>query len=767
MKTDQFDKEQKLVSTTDAGKKPKKRIANAQAAFSIYEKLEEDNAQLAITRAKIQGQVDGNAPFSESQMKRMGMSWVSNVNFRETMATINLQVSAVWDMLVGTKYLIEAICDEDNPQEPAIDFGRIVAEEFTRTVRDNWGGFHYNVMLRLNEMFKMGVGPCLWNDEFDWHSEAVQIGNFKFPLQSRSSLEELPLFTINKDMDPIELLDNIEDEKAATAAGWKVAECRKFLVRKYTKGQQSAGDYDLDDWAKTQKRIRNNDWSDRQEFTGLRVVYVLVKEASGRITQMIIPEDMQDKEGFLFEMDERFEDMKHCLHMMLFNIGDGYISGIKGLGHELYATNDISNRLINSTLTGAIISSGLIVQPRSGFSSDELAVTKIGPVTFLHEGVEAVQSSFAPPINNLIAARSMVQMVQNNNVGIYKNGKEDPNRPERTAAEARIQAGNEARFETNQSSWYYVQWEEWLRETFRRMVSKDYPEGSPGYDERKEFLKRCDDRGVPKALVQDIDKWEIFASRAIGMGSTFLKNDLTQQMMGTISLLDEVGRTNVLEDWYGARMSWKLVDRYVNTVNRNEIITHQTHIAEFENHDHSNGQPCAVASDDPHVIHLNSHLKDAAQSMKKMQEAQEPQVILAGVQIMPLKLQHIGQHIEFMAKDKTRAADTKKYLELFKVLAKNFQQFQKMAQQIMKQQEEKAKAQQEEQQQALDDADQQKFQLELEKIKSNERVEMAKAESMDRVRMMKAETSIKAQIMKTMADLGIQQAEQMTAAPTE
>ena len=645
-----------------------------------------------------------------------------------------------------------------DPQNPDMDYPEIISEEASRVLLD-WPDFHYNLTLRLQEMHYYGAGAVFFPNEYTWKSEAILASNILFPAKTRSSIGSVKQVAIRDEKDAVWFLDRIEHEEDATDAGWNVEEVKKMLIKHFS-GEADAHQtekYLSSEWESIQTRIRTGAElsEEAREFEPIRFANLLIEEADSDpgVTHIMVVEK-DDQLDWLYYGDRRFEGMHKALHMMLFNIGNSYLNSVRGLAYELYSSTDIQNRLTNATLDGSLLASGLLVRGNTHDGNQKMStVVRRGPVTFIPAGLEPVQSSFAPPISQLIESLRMVDGIQNNQSGVYKNNSEFfRGGGERSATEVSVEAQNEARFEGSQSAWYYIQWELWLKETLSRLMAKDYPAGTDGYEEAKAFRERCRDRGVPDAWMDMSAYVRVKARRAIGGGSPQERRQLTQWLLSVSPRLDEAGQQNAFRDAIGARFGYHAVDRYLPMQSRNQIVTSEHSIARLENNDMMEGSPVVVGTDQPHVIHTTRHIQYAIENIVQPHLQGQVQVSRKIVTALSMFIQHAAEHLNALGQDPTRKGTVDAFKEPLLQLIQLLQEMNSTVETI-----EKLTAQaQQRQQEIVENADEQglseESRIELLRIQANERVEMEKAKSLDRVRAAKTETQITTAVQRAIAD---------------
>ena len=759
-------KEQAIAVTASGLPKPK-RIETASQALAIYKRMRDSAQASAISRANIQGLYDGNPPYRKSELRRLGVSWMANVDWGEFRATINRNASSIWNMLAGTQNLIQCSTYLSDPQDPGADYSNIIAREFNKVVRDEWLSFHVNVRSRVLEMLKFGIGFCFWRDKIEWQSHFVRTGNVLIDPSTKASIGALSFVAIRDEMTLFDLMQYAEDEESAKENGWNVSYLRRKLADIFVKGmsQDSQKKYGIVDWESLAQAVKNEDFEvENSEFEPLRVVHMLAENVSalnedgsimesGEVSHQILIEDDENgkKSKFIYESENAFDGMQSAIHLMMFNTGDGWLKSIRGLGKEIFSFAHVSNRLINSILTGVDISSGLLMQMSSGHGAERFNVVKKGNFTIIPNDVDILQQNFMPNIKSAAEVRELIQALQNNNTGLYQTQRENPNAGIRTAEEVRTEAANEARFESDQSEWYYVQWELWVRETFKRIMNKKYPKSSVGYALHKVLFDNLKKAGVPSAFI-DPEVWNVTAVRSIGLGSNANGERLTNEMVAMKSSLDEAGRKNVDREWFGIRVHWSNVDKFINETNRDQVVVLSHNMAEGENVDMMQGFPRSVGVDDADKLHLDVHFRSIIQLITRFAEGQSQDLMKDAI-AADHHNNHIAQHIQGLAVDESRKDQVEFYMNALKEIQPQVQQMAQEAQQAAQEQQQQQQSDQEKVEGAERAEVDKKVQIEMYKADRMAEVEMHKADQLDVSRQQKTITSMQAQLTDLRAKL--------------
>jgi len=670
-------------------------------------------------------------------------------------------------MLAGTQNLIQCSTYDFDSQDPGADYSNIVAREFTKAIKDHWPDFHMNVRSRLLEMLKFGIGFSYWRDEIEWQSHFVRTGNVLIDPTTKASLGSLTFAAIRDEMSIFDLMKYVEDKEKAKKNGWNHAYTRKRIVDIFIKGmsQDSQEKYAVTDWESMSQAIKNEDFENEPtEHEPLRVVHMLSQEVSainedGSIKEggivahhiFIEGDDHGDKSQFLFSDYEAYQTMEKAVHLMMFNTGDGWMKSVRGLGKEIFSFAHVSNRLINSILTGVDISSGLLLKMTSGHGAERFNVIKKGNFTVLPQEVEALQNNMMPNIKSAADVRELLQALQNNNTGLFQTSNENPSAGVRTAEEVRTTSANEARFEGDQAEWYYVQWEVWLKETFSRIMNPDYPKDAVGYEQHKTLFDNLKKAGVPKQFINS-DVWTVNAVRAVGLGSKANGSRITNEMIGMKGSLDEAGRRNVDREWFGQRVGWSNVDKFIAETSRDTITVLSHNMAESENIDMMQGFHRSVGVDDADKLHVDIHFRSLIQILTRFSEGQSPDVMKDAVGVQ-FYVQHIAAHIQGMSMDESRGGQVKFYTDALKEIEPQVRALIQQAEQMAEEQQKQA----EEDQKAVDGAEDaeldRKVQIEMHKADVMGQVEKYKADQLNVSRQQKTITSMQAEILKLQADI--------------
>lgn len=709
-----------MQNTTAHGAAPRRRIATPAAAYGIFSKLrDDDSSSAAKRRAVIQGMIDGNPPYKQSELDEMGLGHLTNVNFMSMRANLDARAASGHELFAEVPTLIECYplaVTQNNPD--AHHFCSIIAEEFSDMV-NQWDGFLPCMDMAWRDSDAYGLGVVVFENEWDWRPKAFRRGNLLFDAKSSVEVNRNDLLIVRDEMSASDMYELLEDEATSRDRGWNPTHMKSLLVKTFITGvgNDSEDKFQRSPWESLQQMVRNNDTQfQEKQFEKIRIVHLFVREVSGerKISHLIIPE-ASGEQVFLFEGYDQYERMSEAVWWMPYNYGDGLARSVRGVASFMVQHDDLSNRFLCRVFDAGFMTSSLLLQPASQMDLSRLQVTQFGPYTFLPAETKAVQSTFQPQISPLIDLRSVSEQVMKNNTGTYRQHGEDQSRGvEKTARQVVEETNKEARYEKAAIAFRYTNLDALYREMLRRVCLRDVLEDTeidfPGGVESRAFFTRCKSRGVPPEFIYDWkEMFRVSAYRAIGLGSLSVKYDITNQLMQVSSGFDEAGKRAALRDWVSARVGHRNTDKYVAAINRDQITSNETSIATLEWNDAQEGSMIVAGSDQVHTIHIGVFVQGMVPIMQATEQMQVPDPPVA-LRTMQIAAQHIVQHLEFIAQEPRRKEFVKQVSDFLQQVGQAIQALTSMSERIAsRQQEEQAQ-----QQQTVADAEQIKRDRELE-----------------------------------------------------
>lgn len=753
--------ESEIKGITEGGQAERDRIADAVTARDLFIKLRDEDSTASSYRAKIAGQLNGNPPRDPAKMRQLGLGGFSNVNFRESEGIIEMNASSFWELDMEVPQFINVKVYDDRklaiPDE--LNYGQIIAEEYSRTLRE-WPGYFYNRMMSILEMLKYGYGPVYWRDKYDWRFEATKVGTVLLPQETKALTREPEMAMIRDTYRVGELFRLIETDKdkaESEDAGWDVGEVKDAILRAQKNRVSPEKRQQVPEWEALQQMIKNNDYSANYVTCNpVAVVHIVIREIGGDkgVTHYIIPED-EERQQFMYRLKNEYESMYHVINPFLAGVGDGQIKSVKGIGHKIYPHIEQSNRFLNHIINTGYMSGSLLVTTNT---PNALSLTQFGPVTVLPKHVEPIAQNFMPNMEYLARVRGILHGVVNANVGTFSRQATDERRgPPKTAHEINVEEIKNARLEKTQINVHYLQLDALHKELFRRMVADDYPKYAGGYEAAHEFRQRCIDRGVPKEFLRT-DRCSVSAMRSVGYGSAVARDRTTQELLAVSDRFPVIGQNNALRDFVAARVGHDMVDRYAPVVTMRDVPNSEGAVAALENNAIVQGMETMVGADQPHPIHMQVHMNmlgQVAQAYMEGVQTGQSDVVKA-YQILSRGLQHVGQHLQFWGRSSVRKAEREQYEKQSEQLV---QLVKKMEPQVRQAEQQQRDAQMQ-QMQAQQQQPSPEMQLALKKIQEDTAIKRENMLRQNEIRVEKAKNSMELSNAKAAADIarkGMQQ----------
>ena len=707
---------EKIETVTSSGAPVSERITHILAARGLLRRgkrsLEEGGE--FQRRARIKGMIDGNPPYDQKRLQELGLGYMTNVNFLEMRAILDFKASAFHELFYEVPSLIDVKqLDGVDPRLPNPGYDGIIAEEFSRTVM-NWTGFIPTMDRCRRESDAFGLGILFWPDEFDWRPKVFSLSAFTTDPTAKLDIEDLSYFFIDDQMTVGDLLRYIQNEDAASKAGWDVKQVRDLLVRIFYKESDSGNTLDRainpNQWEALQQRVRNNDWSvQEREFEGVSVHHLLIQEVDGSgVSHYIFADSETVADDFLFRKKARFERMSQVLWWLPYNNGDGFLRSVRGMASMIENHCDLSNRFLGRVFDAGFTTASLILQPRTAADLSKLQLIRMGVITTIPAEMTPIQTSFQPQLAPLVQLRDLSSAIMKNNTGVWRANPElfAERQPEKTARQVAEEVGREQRMEKATIAYDYTYLDRLYREMFRRMMAPAYRTSSAdrgGKREAAEMYDRMIRRGIPEEILTQPEVFEINATRAVGLGSLGLRLDVSQQIFSMRGVFDESGQINATRDFIAARVGQRNVDRYKPVLNRDSIPSSEKSFARLENNDLIKGQEVIVGSDQLHAVHFVEHAAPISEVINAVSQGAAEQLdIPATVQMLSVALPHCEEHLRYLALDPARDQLVKQGGQFLKVALSLYQGLQQTLQKQIEAQQEAQAAQQ----QVVSDAEQ-------------------------------------------------------------
>lgn len=326
----------------------------------------------------------------------------------------------------------------------------------------------------------------------------------------------------------------------------------------------------------------------------------------------------------------------------------------------------VSNRTKCQTVNMAFIDASLVLKTTNTRANEKLSLTVWGSTVRLPAGAEVQQVNIQGKTQGIMEVDRMLTNHLANNIGMFNQrtlSREDGRGEMPTATQVTQQVAKESTLSQGQITLFYQYLDALYTQMFKRAANP-----ATSDKEAKRFQKECEEDGVPKEALQEMEY--VCANRQSGYGSPQMGMLKMQQMYQIVPMLPEDGKQNWLEDSVSLIAGPEKTARYAP---RQHVPDNQDWQAAVENDSIANGRMPILAAQQNDVIHLTSHLAFTDQTLRPIHEALEagekdPQQIVTALQLVSVMAPHIEDHLARIENDPTRAGEAKLFRQQFQHL---------------------------------------------------------------------------------------------------
>jgi len=683
-----------LATLNPSGTPPETRISNALDAKQIFQNLWTADEGRARKRQLAKGLVDGNPPYRQGDLRAAGMDYKCNVNWRISESYLNAAVGAFYDLFgEAPTYATIRLKLGKYSQEQIQTWSRQVTTHFDWLCRYE-PSFDYTTQVSQEQMCMFGVGPLVFTDKLVWLPESILAGQLKVPERTKSDTKYWELASVEMEYLCDQLWEKIKDEETARSMGWNVERAKQAIINASPETQKG-GLYR--NWEWHQQQLRNGSINYSMSSKTISVAHLYFKEfakqgeSEGRISHIIVIRDSADDkpDKFLFQSIGRYENWDECIHPMYYDRGGGgFHHSVVGMGVKMYSAMEFQNRLLCNNADKAFTPK-LMFKPTTSTGADNFALQQHGDYAVLSEGYDAVQTPMAGVMEEGIMFNREITGLISSNLSQYRPNVTEPvkGNPD-TATKVKLDASREASLQKTQMNRYYQQLDGLYTEMYRRAAQSGVT------DKRaKEFQKRCKDDGIPVEAMRDVEY--VKASRVVGQGSEFLRQQSTEFLFGTVlPMLPEDGRVHLIDDVIASRAGQSAVDRYSPKKDQSTLPDDQYAWAMSQVADMKTGVPAIPTSSQNPMIFAQTFLKAADDAAGSLQQGADPAEV---ARFLDLAGQAIAVHLSRMAQDPSRKQAVDQMEKQWKQLAQVHDQLVQHIQEQQQQAQERQQMMQEQQ----------------------------------------------------------------------
>jgi hypothetical protein len=308
------------------------RVKRAADVVSQYQTLFNEDYIASRDRAVVQSMADRNAPYSDSRLRQLGISGITNVNWGD-LGIAQMESEKPYNSVLmsmshfGIVPFKNGVLTDVDAEEKEI----IVAEELHRMITE-WRDFRFRWKMNAHFFTMWGVSFTYREDNLDWRWKVSSLQDVKVPRGTQATVNEVDRIFMKADMTPSDLFAKIRDPEVGKLAGWNEAQIRMSCANAQPKPLNTQSPEDMQAM-----------WKDNSVYSGntnivVQVVHGFVKEVDGSVSHYIVDYTLNTADAqFIYEKKGKFADMSEFINAYLFGVGtNGDFHSIRGNAFNLF-----------------------------------------------------------------------------------------------------------------------------------------------------------------------------------------------------------------------------------------------------------------------------------------------------------------------------------------------------------------------------------------------------------------------------------------------
>lgn len=639
---------------------PDNVIMTVQAARTYYNNFRQSHIERIKLMARIEGLIAGNPPYPPGKLAAAGLAHIANVNTLDAKSMYNRVALTFWNLVNQTEnYVVFSIRPFTTEQDQDFSsWAEVLSRNWTKVIKEMWEDFIPEMNTLTGQLVKFGASPLVWPDEQDFRWTTVDLSRLYCADQTHVTTSKWDCICVETLFTVQNLYATYLETKDKKDSPWNAEALESFLVRKANQSNKGTG-HTFVNMLDLQRSIQDKNTNFANVFSdSVRLVSLLYREFSGKISHYIFDPIGEAGEEFLFMLSEQYDSFQEAVIVFTYSPGEFFIHGNRGVGHMIFPVCQAMMQLDCNMMDMAKMSATPILKTNS------TAGRNLDPIRFI-SGVatDIGQAEFQPNtlganINQLVTVAQYMEAKVNRNaiIGGDDPGMPDQDRGSKSAPEVQMQSIKEFGVGKQNVAHFYKT----LDIVFRQMTIKmlNCKDGHPGYDIVREWKDLCIEEGVPEEVFQYKDKDEknkmprhlsVRAARVAGDGSNLGLIMGLNGVAGIAGGFGQKGQYNYRKDVITSRLGMDYVDRYLSDSADPDESGSGASLAQLENLVMKAGENPQATKDNNHKTHIGSHMALIQQIMEQVQ-AQKMDPIGAD-KVLSVVLPHTGEHIEFLRTD--------------------------------------------------------------------------------------------------------------------
>lgn len=619
------------------------RVKRAADVVSQYQTLFNEDYIASRDRAVVQSMADRNAPYSDSRLRQLGISGITNVNWGD-LGIAQMESEKPYNSVLmsmshfGIVPFKNGVLTDVDAEEKEI----IVAEELHRMITE-WRDFRFRWKMNAHFFTMWGVSFTYREDNLDWRWKVSSLQDVKVPRGTQATVNEVDRIFMKADMTPSDLFAKIRDPEVGKLAGWNEAQIRMSCANAQPKPLNTQSPEDMQAM-----------WKDNSVYSGntnivVQVVHGFVKEVDGSVSHYIVDYTLNTADAqFIYEKKGKFADMSEFINAYLFGVGtNGDFHSIRGNAFNLFPSAAALNKLRCKLVDKANDEANTFLSTDNEDATIDNMIVPRGPYFQLTTGVNFVERATPPVAGNLVPAiEEMEQTFRVQSSGMAPRSTAQTERGQKTKYELQRADEIDSSLTSDSMDMFLDAWKWDYREVVKRVINPDLQEDHPGGKQAFDFRLRCEQRGVPYALLQQLDFDNINLNRGIGRGSSAERRSVLSNLNDTIfGRLDPEGQQILTRDTIAAQTDYRYALMLVpRQAGQRPPVDKQ--IANIENMDLKTGADAVLVPNQNHIVHVGTHLELLQAYNDAVAEVQVE--LKDAIPVMQKAAEHCNEHMQFI-----------------------------------------------------------------------------------------------------------------------
>jgi hypothetical protein len=624
------------------------RIKRACDVVSQWQTLFNEDYIASRDRAVVQSMADRNAPYSDSTLRSLGITGITNVNWGD-LGIAQQEAEKPYNSILNSMSNFGIVPFKASVKQSGSFTDAEIGEKETTVAEElhwmitRWRDFRFRWKMLSHFYIMWGVGFTYRDDDLDWRWRVSSLQDVKIPRGTQASVNEVDRIFLKADMTPSDLFRKIQDPEMGRLAGWNADAINKSCVNAQPKPLNTQSPEEMQAM-----------WKDNSVFSGntnivIQVVHGFVKEVDGTVSHYIADYSLNSEDaGFLYEKKGKYASMSEFINAYLFGVGtNGDFHSIRGNAFNLFPSASALNKLRCKLVDKANDEANTFLSTDNEDATIDNMMVPRGPYFQLSTGVSFVERSTPAVAGNLVPAiEAMAEVFGKQSSGMAPRTTSQGERGQKTKYELQRKDEMDSTLTSDSMDMFIEAWHWDYREIVKRVINPDLQPEHPGGAEAYDFRRRCEERGIPYELLQQLDFDSIQINTGIGRGSSAERRSVLANLNDRYyGRLDPEGQNILTRDSIASETDYRYALTLVpRQAGQRPPVDKQ--IANTENQVLKMGGDAVVVQNQNHIVHVGTHLEllqafNDALSMVQIE-------LKDAIPVMQKASEHAGEHMQFI-----------------------------------------------------------------------------------------------------------------------